>query len=101
MTTALITELMTAEEFLHLNDGGAYTELVRGRIVEMNRPYTAHGYFLARIIFLFQQFVHEHDMGRVVGGDAGVVTERNPDTVRGPDIAFYSYERIPRGPVAA
>jgi Uma2 family endonuclease len=28
-----------------------------------------------------------------------MVTERNPDTVRGPDVAFYSYQRIPRGPL--
>ncbi|MEK6257620.1 MAG: Uma2 family endonuclease [Planctomycetota bacterium] len=99
MATALETTLLTAEEFLHLDDGGAYTELVRGRIVEMNRPYTAHGYFMIRIGFLFQQFIQEHDLGRIVGGDAGVVTERDPDTVRGPDVAFYSYERIPRGPL--
>jgi Uma2 family endonuclease len=26
-----------------------------------------------------------------------VVTARVPDTVRGPDIAFYSYSRVPKG----
>ena len=31
--------------------------------------------------------------------DSGVVTERGPDTVRGADVAYYSYERIPRGPL--
>jgi len=25
------------------------------------------------------------------------VTQRDPDTVRGPDLAFYSYQRIPSG----
>jgi Uma2 family endonuclease len=99
MSIALDTVLVTADQFLHLADGRARTELVRGRIVEMNRPYTSHGYFMARIIFLFQQYLQEHDIGRVVGGDAGVVTEHEPDTVRGPDVAFYSYERIPRGPL--
>ena len=99
MATALETTLLTAEEFLHLNDGGAFTELVRGRIVEMNRPYTAHGYFCYRIAMLLGQFVEQQSLGRIVTNDAGVVTERDPDTVRGPDIAFYSYERIPRGPL--
>lgn len=97
MATVLDTTLLTADEFLHLQDGGAATELVRGRIVEMNRPYTSHGYFMMRIAFVLQQYLQEHDIGRVGGGDAGVVTERDPDSVRGPDVAFYSYDRIPRG----
>ncbi len=27
----------------------------------------------------------------------GVLTEREPDTVRGADVAFYSYNRVPKG----
>ena len=46
---------------------------------------------------LLMQFVKQHGLGRVVGGDAGLVTQRDPDTVRGPDLAFYSYQRIPSG----
>ena len=46
---------------------------------------------------LLTQFVKQHGLGRVVGGGAGLVTQRNPDTVRGPDLAFYSYQRIPAG----
>src|SRR5262249_37678465 len=33
----------------------------------------------------------------VVLNDAGVITERTPDTVRGADFAFYSYAQVPRG----
>src|SRR5262249_17022218 len=29
---------------------------------------------------------------------SGVVTERDPDSMRGADVAFYSYSRIPKGP---
>lgn len=32
-----------------------------------------------------------------MGNDAGMITERGPDTVRGPDISFFSYSRIPKG----
>src|SRR5262249_28420667 len=35
----------------------------------------------------------------VVGNDSGVITERDPDTVRGADVAFYSYQRVPPGPL--
>jgi Uma2 family endonuclease len=33
--------------------------------------------------------------------DSGVITERGPDTVRGADTAFYSYVRVPKGPLPA
>jgi len=26
-------------------------------------------------------------------------TERDPDTVRGPDVCYYSYARVPKGPL--
>lgn len=97
MATLLESTLLTAEAYGRLEDDGRLTELVRGRIVEMNRPYTSHGYLVINIGHLLTQFVKQHDLGRVVGGDAGVVTQRNPDTVRGPDLAFYSYQRIPAG----
>lgn len=97
MATILEPNLLSAEEYGRLPDNGRVTELVRGRIVEMNRPFTSHGYFLNRMSYLLTQFVEQHGLGRVIGGDAGVVTQRDPDTVRGPDVAFYSYQRIPRG----
>ena len=33
----------------------------------------------------------------MLSNDSGVITERGPDTVRGADIVFYSYGRVPRG----
>jgi Uma2 family endonuclease len=99
MTTLLDSKLLTAEEYGCLKNDGRLTELVRGRIVEMNRPYTGHGYQVYRTAMLLGQFVDLHHLGRIVVGDAGVVTQRDPDTVRGPDVAFYSYQRIPEGPL--
>ncbi len=40
-------------------------------------------------------YVEEHRLGTVLNNDAGVITERNPDTVRGPHIAYYSFARMP------
>lgn len=98
MATVIEQKRMTAEDYGALPDDGRVTELVRGKIVEMNRPFTSHGYLMTRISTLLWTFVERHELGRVVSGDAGVVTQRDPDTVRGPDVAFYSYQRIPRGP---
>ncbi len=99
IATLLESQLITADEYGRLPDEGRLTELVRGRIVEMIRPFTSHGYHVCRVAMLLGQFVERHDLGRIVAGDAGVVTEHQPDTVRGPDVAFYSYLRIPKGPL--
>ena len=97
MVSVLESKLLTAEEYGNLPDDGRLTELVRGRIVEMNRPFTSNGYHIVNIWTLLSQFVKYHGLGRVVGGDTGVITQHDPDSVRGPDLAFYSYERIPAG----
>lgn len=99
MVTVLDTKFLTAEQYGQLPDTGRLTELVRGRIVELNYPLTSHGYFVCRIAVLLGQFVEQHGLGRVAGGGAGIVTQRDPDSVRGVDVAFYSYRRIPRGPL--
>ena len=93
------TRLWTADECLHAPDDVRLTERVRGRIVELHRPSTAHGYYCSRVSFVLMQFVEQHGLGRVVSNDSGVVTQRDPETVRGPDVAFYSYHRVPRGPL--
>jgi Uma2 family endonuclease len=96
MATAVA--LMTAEEYWLLPDDGPRTELVRGRIVPMNMPTPRHGYFCANAAGILREFVRQHDLGRVMGNDSGILTERGPDTVRGADVAYY-YDRLPRGPL--
>lgn len=94
---AIATELLTAQEYGLLPNTGEPTELVQGRIVPMNRPHSNHGYHCVEIASILRNFVKANGLGRVVGNDSGVVTERNPDTVRGPDVAFYSFQRMPAG----
>ena len=57
MATKFESELVTAAEYGRLPDDGRLTDLVRGRIVEMNWPFTAHGYYVARISDLLTRFV--------------------------------------------
>lgn len=91
--------LMTAEEFGRRADPGHPEELVQGRIVDMPPPDRRHGYVCCQASYLLRQFLDQHDLGRVMTNDSGVITERDPDTVRGADVAFYSYARLPRGPL--
>jgi Uma2 family endonuclease len=91
--------LLTAEEYGKLPDDGRFTELVRGRVVEMSRPTPQHGYYCVNISSVVRDYVRAHKLGRVIGNDSAVITERGPDTVRGPDVCFYSYDRMPAGPL--
>jgi Uma2 family endonuclease len=90
-------ELMTAKEYLALPDNGRPTELVRGQVVEMNVPTPRHGQICSKIDRIVGNFAEEH-YGHVITCDSGILTEEDPDTLRGADVAFYSYARVPRGP---
>lgn len=98
MTTATAT-LLTAEQYLNLPDDGRLTELVKGVVAEMPQPKPAHGYICTNFARELSVYVRNHDLGRVVSNDSGVITERDPDSVRGADVAYYSYDRVPRGPL--
>jgi Uma2 family endonuclease len=93
------TALITAEEYLHLAPTDRPSELIRGRIVAMNPPFYAHGYWCAQVTRILGNYAEEHGLGRVIGNDGGVITERDPDTVRGADVAYYSFAKVPRGAV--
>lgn len=96
---AIAEALMTAVEFGRRPDPGHPEELVRGRIVPMPSPDRRHGYVCNKAGRIFGNFAEERDLGRVLSNDSGVITERDPDTVRGADVAFYSYARLPKGPL--
>ncbi|WP_152052529.1 Uma2 family endonuclease [Tautonia marina] len=98
MATA-VASLITAEQFGNRPDPGFPEELVRGRVVRMPPPNRRHGQVCGQAYFLIRHHVDAHDLGHVLSNDSGVITERNPDTVRGADIAFYSYQRLPKGPL--
>lgn len=91
--------LLTAEEYAELPDDGRPTELVRGVVVPMNMPTPRHGEICCQTSYLLKQYLETRPVGRAVSNDSGVVTERGPDTVRGADVAFFSYAKTPRGPL--
>lgn len=96
---ATVETLLTAEEYGRLPDNGQRTELVRGRIVALNMPYPRHGQICSNTVYLLRTYLDTDDRGTVVCNDSGVITERDPDSVRGMDVGFYSYQRVPKGPL--
>jgi Uma2 family endonuclease len=91
--------LLTAEEYMALPDTGFPNELVRGKIVPLYVPTPRHGQICGHIVYLIGRYLDAHDLGHLVCNDSGIITERDLDTVRGADVAFYSYQRVPPGPL--
>lgn len=92
-TDAVTEALITGDELLAMGDIGP-CELVEGRIVPMSPTGFEHGAYETNFSAVLKRFVEANRLGRVVGGEVGIYTRRNPDTVRGVDAAFISHERL-------
>src|SRR5215212_3436622 len=91
--TTVTTTRMTAEEFCdwarrHENDNHWF-ELVRGEVIELPAPTRTHGVVCMNVGVSLSLFVRQRGFGYVASNDSGVILERDPDTVRGPDVAVY------------
>ena len=84
----------TLDEYETLPDqDGLRHELVEGLVVSEPRPAFAHGAAQASIAAALHAFVAQRGLGRVVT-ESGFILARDPDTLRGPDVAFVSGERL-------
>ncbi len=84
---------MTGEELAERDDLGR-GELIKGVFVKMPPPGTEHGRIESKIGRYIGNFVEESDLGETYVGETGVYTARHPDTVRGVDTAYVSWERL-------
>jgi Uma2 family endonuclease len=87
--------LITGEELARMADVGR-CELVDGRIVRMSPTGYRHGEIEARIAVLLEQFVRPRNLGKVLTGEVGLYTRRDPDRVRGADVLFVSHDTYSR-----
>ncbi len=92
-TSAMTETLVTGEALAEMGDIGR-CELVEGRIVMRSPTSWRHGIYESRFDHALRSFVEEHHLGKVLVGEVGIYTRRNPDTVRGADIIFISNERL-------
>ena len=90
-------ELLTADELLRLSSQGVRGELIRGVLCKTMSVGQEHGEIVVKLIIQLGNFIQTSRLGRLVASDSGVWLERNPDTVREPDIAFFSAEKVPPG----
>lgn len=96
--TPAATIPMTADEFM-ARYAHVHAELVRGVVKEYPVPWPKHGKICLTIGRLIGNHVEEHDLGHVMSNDSWIRTGSNPDTIRGGDICFFSYDRLPKGDV--
>lgn len=89
--------LIAGDELLAMTDVGP-CELIDGRIVPMSPTGGEHGAIEFLLGGELMAFVRRRRLGWVVGGETGLYTGRDPDRVRGVDIAFISRERLPYRP---
>jgi Uma2 family endonuclease len=93
MDAEITVEPMTAEAFgawVQLPENrDRWFELVRGEVIELPPPMKVHGRVCANVAFDLESYVRQRRKGYVTTNDAGVILQRTPDTVRGPDVALY------------
>lgn len=87
---------MSVAEFERSADQFGPCELVRGEVEFLSPAGFIHGSVTMNIGFLLGAWARRTRRGRVVGAEVGIVTEQVPGTVRGADVAYVSYRRLPR-----
>jgi Uma2 family endonuclease len=105
VSTVTRTSTMTLEEMLALPDDGLDRELIRGVLRE--KPMTWRNRRHSRIEIRVGRFLdawldtQPEPRGEIVGGEAGFLLRRDPDTGVGIDVAYVSAEVAARTPDAA
>lgn len=84
---------ITADELYRMGDIGP-AELINGEIVKQMPTGHPHGFIENMIAFFLTLFVREHKSGRVITGEVGIITRRDPYSVRAADVAYISKERL-------
>ena len=93
--TDLGARLLTADDLLRLSGEGVRGELVRGVLCETIPTGREHGQIVVNLVILLGNFIKPRRLGVLTASDSGAWLERDPDTVREPDIAFFSAETSP------
>ena len=86
--------ITTADPLLAASKDLDPCELVRGKLIIMAPAGEEHSRIEGNLFLALGTFVRTHKLGRGYTGDAGLLLEQDPDTVRAPDVAFVGASRI-------
>lgn len=88
---------MTFGEAASLDPDACAGELDAGRWVPVTRNTLRHGEILVNVASILKAWARANRGYRVSGGDPGTKLGRDPDVLRGPDVAVVRSERWPEG----
>ncbi len=94
---ATARRLVTAEELLRMPDDGKRYELIRGVLIERMPAGDPHSIVVVNFTYELIHYTRSVGRGVVRAGDPGYRLERDPDTVRAPDVAWFAPGRIAEG----
>jgi len=89
----LTEKIFTEKDLMKLSCKGRY-ELIKGVVYEMSPGGQKHGFIASRIGYIISNYVYENKLGITTGAETGYKLCSNPDTVRSPDMAFESNEKL-------
>jgi len=89
----LTEKLYNEEDLMKISSSGRY-ELLKGVIYKMAPAGEEHGVITSKIISRLNRFVEEKNLGIITAAETGYKLSSEPDTVRAPDAAFKSNERL-------
>jgi len=87
--------LMTADDLLRTRFPDKRTELVRGVLVVREPAGSRHGLVTMNLGAELAVYGKQTGAGGVYAAETGFKLASDPDTVRAPDIAFVTRERLP------
>ena len=85
---------LSAEQYAYWEDERSLSELIRGQVVTFPFHMFSHGLVCSNIVYVFG-CLHDEKRGQGFVG-TGIITRRNPDTVRGADYSFKVGDKLPR-----
>jgi Uma2 family endonuclease len=90
----VVRQQVTADELLHMPDDGFRYELVRGELRRTTLSGNVHGRVVTNLAWRLARHVKENRLGTVYAAGTGFRLATDPDTVRAPDVAFVSRDRV-------
>ncbi len=88
------TNYLTADELATMSDNGKRCELVDGVLHMMSPAGGRHGRIAGKLFLRVGNHVEQRKLGATFAAETGFLLQRDPDTVRAPDVSFVSHERL-------
>lgn len=88
--------LITAAQFERIANHLGPCELVRGEVTSLSPGGIEHNQIVGNLHAILWNWARSSGLGRAMPGETGLIVGREPDTVRGADVVYFSYERLPR-----